>query len=117
MNMENKIINTLKDLGVPCNLLGYGYIKQALLMILQDSSYLKSVTKDLYPDIAKKNQTTASRVERAIRHAVEVVFDYIKPATIEKYFGNSIIDHKGKPCNSLFLATVAEYIQHIEANA
>ena len=114
MKRESKIRNLLMELGTPCNVMGYEYIKQAVMLILEDNDYKHYVTKRLYPQIAKMNKTTSSRVERAIRHAIELTFDVIRPETIEKYFGNSIDPLKGKPVNSLFLATIVEHIRDME---
>lgn len=113
MKRERMITVILMELGTPCNIKGYKYIKQAVTMILEDDSYLDYMTKGLYPDLAKMNNTTSSRVERAIRHAIEVTFDVIRPEIVEKYFGNSIDPNKGKPVNSHFLASIAEHIRNI----
>lgn len=114
MDTEKAIIHTLKDLGVPCHIRGYQYIKHALFLILENRDYLFSVTKFLYPTIAKLYQATPTQVERSIRHAIENTFNNIQPDIQEKYFGNSVSFTKGKPCNSLFLATIAEYIEYME---
>lgn len=108
---ERKVVKLLKNIGVPPHLSGYEFIKTAVLMALEDASVLKSITKELYPDIAKKHKTTASRVERAIRHATETSFDNMPPEMIEELFGNCISFNKGKPINSQFIATLVEEIK------
>lgn len=115
MNREKEVVRILMDLGVPCHLRGYDLIRQAVLMMLEDKSYCFGITKALYPDIAKKNNMTAQNIERNIRHAIECTFKDILPEIREKYFGNSVLAEKGKPCNSQFLATIAERINHKEA--
>lgn len=108
---EVLIINYLTELGVPPNLLGYEYLKVGLSKVLEKPSLIHSVTKELYPMIAEECNSTESRVERAIRHAVEVSFNNLDPNRQEEYFGNSISPVRGKATNSEFLARVAECIR------
>lgn len=113
MEIENKVRNILLELGVPCNVQGYRYIKQAVMLMLYDN-FNNCITKELYPKIAKMNDTTSNRVERSIRHAIETTFKNIDTDVSKKYFGNSINPNNGKPCNSQFIATIVEYIKDME---
>lgn len=98
------IADLLKEIGVPCNLLGYKVIIDAVLLCLHDGDYLQSITKRLYPDLAIIHNTTASRVERRIRHAIEAAFDKCDIATIKSMFGNRIDIRSGKVTNGEFIA-------------
>ena len=111
INTEVTIIRNLANLGVPANLKGYEYLKFGLSKVLENPTIIQGMTKELYPTIAKEYDTTSSRVERAIRHAVEVMFDRVDPELLKEYFGNTISLKKDKPTNSEFLAQVAEYIR------
>lgn len=111
INTEVTIIRNLTNLGVPANLKGYEYLKSGLSKVLENPIIIQGMTKELYPAIAKEYGTTPSRVERAIRHAVEVMFDRVDPELLKEYFGNTISLKKDKPTNSEFLAQVAEYIR------
>lgn len=108
--MEEKVSKVLFELGVPHHIKGYAYIKQAVLKILEDESFRENITKWLYPDVAKVYYTTSSRVERAIRHAIEKVFKNTNFEVLDKYFGNSIDVCKEKVSNKQFLITIADYI-------
>lgn len=109
------ISQTIKEIGIPANLKGYKYIIKALEMINQDETLIDSMTKRLYPEVAECFEgATGSRVERAIRHAIEIGFDYSSADTIYKFFGNCFSSSKGKPTNSEFLATVYEYMKNEE---
>lgn len=110
-NSEVLIINHLTKLGVPSHLLGYEYLKVGLSKVLENPSLIHSMTKELYPLIAKECNSTGSRVERTIRHAVETSFNNLDPNLQEEYFGNSISSFRGKATNSEFLARVAECIR------
>ena len=110
MNRQENVRQTLLDLGVPQHIKGYAYLKTAINLAIEDSEKLQAVTKVLYPEVAKAHGTTPSRVERAIRHAVETAFKNIDPDTIERYFGYSIDMERGKPTNSHFVSAVAEII-------
>ena len=111
INTEVTIIRNLTNLGVPANLKGYEYLKSGLSKVLENPIIIQGMTKELDPAIAKEYGTTPSRVERAIRHAVEVMFDRVDPELLKEYFGNTISLKKDKPTNSEFLAQVAEYIR------
>ena len=97
--------------GVPAHIKGYQYLREAIIMSVNDIEMLNSITKILYPTIAKKYQTTASRVERAIRHAIEVAWSRGKMDTIDELFGYTINNGKGKPTNSEFIALIADRIR------
>lgn len=113
--MENtnvKILKILKQLGIAPDLLGYKYLAEAIDMVLKDDAILHSgVTKILYPTVAKKFNTTPSRVERAIRHAVERAISMSNIELIEEIFGSIISMNTGKPTNSQFIGCVAEYVE------
>lgn len=115
--MENKIKNEeqiatmLKDIGIAPNLRGHGYIKTALGMLQGNPDLIHMMTKKLYPAVAMEHGSTASRVERSIRHAVEVSFNAMSPEDIQEYFGNCAKYNKGKTTNSEFLAILAERIR------
>lgn len=111
LSLNLVIIHKLRDLGVPANIKGYDYLKEALGLVLGDPELLGYITKGLYPSIAKEYGTTTTRVERAIRPAIEVTFDRSRPDDIRAYFGNSYSPMKGKPTNSEFIATLAELIR------
>lgn len=110
-NYTKKAIEILKDVGVPASIKGYEYLKSAINCVLNDRTYLEQITKRLYPDIAAMHGTTASRVERAIRHAVEVAFTNMDPDQITHYFGRCCRYDKGKATNSEFIAILAERIR------
>lgn len=105
------IAKVLHDVGVPASIRGYDYIREAIIMGLSDKEILKSITKDLYPTIAKNNKTTASRVERAIRHAVEVAWQRGDVETINSIFGYTVKASKGKPTNGEFISILVERIR------
>ena len=105
---EKTVVDILKRIGIPPHLKGYAYIKTAVLEAVENESVLYYITKELYPVVAEKYKTTVSRVERAIRHAIEVAFDNMPPEMIEDIFGNCISFNKGKATNSQFLATMVE---------
>lgn len=108
--LEVKITDILHEIGVPAHILGYAYLRKAILMTVLDMNIINSVTKILYPDIAKYYQTTASRVERAIRHAIEVAWNRGDIKTQHKYFGYTVSSITGKPTNSEFIAMIADKI-------
>ena len=112
--LERKISYVLKTLGMRPGLLGYHYTKLSVAMIMEDWMIISHVTRDIYPEVAKICKTTASRVERAIRHAIESAYDNTDPDLIEAAFGNTISMDKGKLTNSDFLASVAELVKLIE---
>ena len=113
--MKKKIFNCLNELGVTFNLIGREYLETAILMVLERGKI--SVTKELYVGIAEKHNTTPSRVERAIRHSIEVCVDNTDIETMEKYFGNTISAYTGKTVNSSFIYGIAKYIKVFESEA
>ena len=110
-NIESDVTSIIHDVGVPAHIKGYQYLREAIIMSVNDSEMLNSITKILYPSIAKKFQTTSSRVERAIRHAIEVAWNRGKMDTIDELFGYTINAEKGKPTNSEFIALIADKIR------
>ncbi len=110
-DLETEITSIIHEIGVPAHIKGYVYIREAIGMVVKDMELLSAVTKELYPSIAKKYNTTASRVERAIRHAIEVAWSRGQVDTIYKLFGYTINNNKGKPTNSEFIAMVADKLR------
>ena len=110
-NLENDVTQMLHELGIPAHIKGYQYLRDAIIISVGDQEMLTSVTKILYPSIAKKHQTTPSRVERAIRHAIEVAWSRGKMDTINDLFGYTVSNGKGKPTNSEFIALIADKIR------
>lgn len=110
-NLEGDVTNIIHEIGVPAHIKGYQYLREAIIMSVNDVEMLNSITKILYPSIAKKYQTTPSRVERAIRHAIEVAWSRGKMDTIDELFGYTINNGKGKPTNSEFIALIADKIR------
>ena len=105
---ELTVTEILHQIGVPAHIKGYQFLRDAILLTISDHGYINAVTKRLYPEIAKRNMTTASRVERAIRHAIEVAWDRGDLDTLQKYFGFTVSNSKGKPTNSEFIAMIAD---------
>ncbi len=101
----------IHEIGVPAHIKGYQYLREAIMMSVEDSEMMGSITKILYPTIAKKYRTTASRVERAIRHAIEVAWNRGRMETLDDMFGYTINTGKGKPTNSEFIALIADKIR------
>ncbi|AYD40582.1 sporulation transcription factor Spo0A [Clostridium fermenticellae] len=110
-NLEQEITNIIHEIGVPAHIKGYMYLREAITMVVNNMELLSAVTKELYPSIAKKYNTTASRVERAIRHAIEVAWSRGQIETINRIFGYTIHNDKGKPTNSEFIAMVADKLR------
>lgn len=110
-SMEAKITNIIHEIGVPAHIKGYLYLREAIGMVVENMDLLSAVTKELYPSIAKKFNTTSSRVERAIRHAIEVAWSRGKVDTINNLFGYTVHTDKGKPTNSEFIAMVADKLR------
>lgn len=110
-NLESDVTNIIHEIGIPAHIKGYQYLRDAIIMSVNDMEMLNSITKILYPGIAKKHQTTASRVERAIRHAIEVAWTRGKMDTIDELFGYTVNKGKGKPTNSEFIALIADKIR------
>ncbi|GIM27935.1 stage 0 sporulation protein A [Clostridium polyendosporum] len=111
VDLESEITNIIHEIGVPAHIKGYMYLREAISMVVNDMELLSAVTKELYPSIAKKYNTTASRVERAIRHAIEVAWGRGQVEAINKLFGYTIHNDKGKPTNSEFIAMVADKLR------
>lgn len=109
--LEAEITNIIHEIGVPAHIKGYLYLREAITMVVNDVELLSAVTKELYPSIAKKYNTTASRVERAIRHAIEVAWSRGQVDAINRIFGYTIHTDKGKPTNSEFIAMVADKLR------
>ena len=110
-DMESQVTKVIHQIGVPAHIKGYQYLRTAILMTISDSEVINSVTKILYPSVAKKYQTTSSRVERAIRHAIEVAWDRGDLDTLNSYFGYTIQGSRGKPTNSEFIAMIADNLR------
>ena len=110
-DLETKVTNILHEIGVPAHIRGYHYMREAIIMSVNDMDVLNYITKELYPSIAKKCNTTPSRVERAIRHAIEVAWNRGKIEAIDSLFGYTINNHKGKPTNSEFIALIADRLR------
>lgn len=107
-NDEVRVSEILHQIGVPAHIKGYQFLRDAILLTMEDQDYINAVTKRLYPEIAKQNGTTASRVERAIRHAIEVAWDRGDVDTLNSYFGYTIHNLRGKPTNSEFIAMISD---------
>ena len=110
-DIETQVTKIIHQIGVPAHIKGYQYLRTAILLTIQDSDIINSVTKVLYPSVAKKYQTTTSRVERAIRHAIEVAWDRGDVDTLNSYFGYTIQNNRGKPTNSEFIAMIADNLR------
>ena len=107
-NDEVRVSEILHQIGVPAHIKGYQFLRDAIPLTMEDQDYINAVTKRLYPEIAKQNGTTASRVERAIRHAIEVAWDRGDVDTLNSYFGYTIHNLRGKPTNSEFVAMISD---------
>ncbi|NLK39263.1 MAG: sporulation transcription factor Spo0A [Clostridiales bacterium] len=110
-DIETQVTKIIHQIGVPAHIKGYQYLRTAILMTIKDSDIINSVTKVLYPSVAKKYSTTTSRVERAIRHAIEVAWDRGDIDTLNSYFGYTIQNNRGKPTNSEFIAMIADNLR------
>lgn len=108
VSMEADVTNVIHDVGIPAHIKGYQYLREAIIMSINDEEMLGCITKVLYPTIAKKFQTTSSRVERAIRHAIEVAWTRGRIDTLDELFGYTVSNKKGKPTNSEFIALIAD---------
>ena len=107
-NLQQSISRILHELGMPSHIKGYQYLREAIILTINDMDAINAVTKVLYPEVAKKFSTTPSRVERAIRHAIEVAWDRGDVETLQKFFGYTVSGIKGKPTNSEFIAMIAD---------
>ncbi len=110
-SLEAEVTNMIHEIGVPAHIKGYQYLRDAIIMSVEDGEIMGAITKRLYPTIAKNHKTTSSRVERAIRHAIEVAWSRGKMDTIEELFGYTVSSRKGKPTNSEFIALIADKIR------
>lgn len=110
-DLEQDVTDMIHEIGVPAHIKGYQYLREAIMMAVNDSEMMGSITKILYPTIAKRYQTTSSRVERAIRHAIEVAWNRGRMETLDDMFGYTINTGKGKPTNSEFIALIADKIR------
>lgn len=110
-DIESQVTKIIHQIGVPAHIKGYQYLRTAILMTISDSEIINSVTKILYPSVAKKYSTTTSRVERAIRHAIEVAWDRGDVDVLNSYFGYTIQNNRGKPTNSEFIAMIADNLR------
>ena len=109
--LEAMVTAIIHEIGVPAHIKGYQYLREGIIITVQNMDVINAVTKVLYPEIAKRFGTTASRVERAIRHAIEVAWDRGDIETLQKYFGYTVNSAKGKPTNSEFIAMIADRLQ------
>lgn len=110
-NLEVEVTKVIHEIGVPAHVKGYQYLRDAIMLVVEEINYLGAVTKELYPTIAQKYDTTPSRVERAIRHAIELAWDRGDLDKINKFFGYTISGEKGKPTNSEFIAIIADRLR------
>lgn len=110
-DLERDVTDMIHEIGVPAHIKGYQYLREAIMMSVEEPDMLGSITKILYPTIARKYQTTSSRVERAIRHAIEVAWNRGRMETLDAMFGYTINTGKGKPTNSEFIALIADKIR------
>ena len=106
--LDAVVTEVIHEIGVPAHIKGYQYVREAIILAINDMEVINAVTKILYPTVAKKFQTTPSRVERAIRHAIEVAWDRGDIETLQKFFGYTVSNIKGKPTNSEFIAMIAD---------
>ena len=109
--LEELVTSIIHEVGVPAHIKGYQYVREAIMITVEDMDVINSVTKVLYPEVAKKYHTTPSRVERAIRHAIEVAWDRGDLETLQKFFGYTVSNTKGKPTNSEFIAMISDRIR------
>ena len=111
MALELRVTEVIHQVGVPAHIKGYQYLREAIMMAVEDIESVSAITKVLYPSIAKKFKTTSSRVERAIRHAIEVAWDRGDIETLQNYFGYTVSGVKGKPTNSEFISMIADRLR------
>lgn len=110
-DMETMVTDVIHEIGIPAHIKGYQYLRHAIMMVVEDLDIINSITKDLYPTVAKDFNTTPSRVERAIRHAIEVAWDRGDTEVLNSIFGYTIANSKGKPTNSEFIAMIADRLR------
>lgn len=107
-SLESIVTEIIHEIGIPAHIKGYQYLREAIILTINEMDIINAVTKVLYPTVAKKFNTTPSRVERAIRHAIEVAWDRGDIETLQKFFGYTVSNIKGKPTNSEFIAMIAD---------
>ncbi len=110
-SIESMVTSVIHEIGVPAHIKGYQYLREAIIIAIGDMDVINAITKVLYPQVAKTFQTTPSRVERAIRHAIEVAWDRGDLDTLQRFFGYTVSNTKGKPTNSEFIALIADKLQ------
>ena len=110
-DIETLVTGVIHEIGVPAHIKGYQYLREAIIIAVEDMDVINAITKVLYPQVAKTFQTTPSRVERAIRHAIEVAWDRGDLDTLQSFFGYTVSNTKGKPTNSEFIALIADKLQ------
>ena len=110
-DIETMVTNVIHEIGVPAHIKGYQYLREAIIIAVGDMEVINAITKVLYPQVAKTFATTPSRVERAIRHAIEVAWDRGDLDTLQRFFGYTVSNTKGKPTNSEFIALIADRLQ------
>ena len=110
-SIEGMVTSIIHEIGVPAHIKGYQYLREAIIIAVNDMDVINAITKVLYPQVAKTFQTTPSRVERAIRHAIEVAWDRGDLDTLQRFFGYTVSNTKGKPTNSEFIALIADKLQ------
>ena len=110
-SIEAMVTSIIHEIGVPAHIKGYQYLREAIIIAVNDMDVINAITKVLYPQVAKTFQTTPSRVERAIRHAIEVAWDRGDLDTLQRFFGYTVSNTKGKPTNSEFIALIADKLQ------
>lgn len=111
LRMDTMVTSIIHEIGVPAHIKGYQYLREAIMIAVDDMDVINAITKVLYPQVAKAFSTTPSRVERAIRHAIEVAWDRGDLETLQKFFGYTVSNTKGKPTNSEFIALIADKLQ------
>ena len=111
VSIETLVTNIIHEIGVPAHIKGYQYLREAIILAVNDMDVINAITKVLYPQVAKNFGTTPSRVERAIRHAIEVAWDRGDLDTLQRFFGYTVSNTKGKPTNSEFIALIADKLQ------
>lgn len=109
--LERMVTSIIHEVGVPAHIKGYQYVREAIILAVQDMDVINAVTKVLYPEVARRYGTTPSRVERAVRHAIETAWDRGDLETLQRYFGYTVSNTKGKPTNSEFIAMIADRIR------
>jgi len=110
-DLEAQVTRIIHQVGIPAHIKGYQYLRCAIMMVVRDHKIIGEVTKTLYPSVAKQFGTTSSRVERAIRHAIEVAWDRGDVDMLNSFFGYTVQNNKGKPTNSEFVAMIADNLR------